>query len=802
MTTAQLLRRILPITASLIIILLLAFSCSFINNDAEVPKLQNPNATFAEIGNVRLTNEEVYNELVDRFGVRVMNNILTKELLTNGPVNYVQRAKNDPNFNIDEALEEAIFGVTRAKALETLSASDIRRFEAQFQVVLGTNGFTSVDDFKEELYIERARELYTLDQIVATNQLRGQDIATYYEANYYNEVCAIVIRYNSINAAIDAMREVGLDVSDTGTFEETPLDIEVLQAYITLYNNAYGHNVSYVDGEFSGCEPHMLYDFETVREGNPSLANLLFRDLSGSFILDDNVGFNRSYTPVRPIARGQEVSFFLIQKISGDELNSFRDYFPEMEDLDYQAMMLEPASLLEEPRELVDEITERLLVQRSENQNEVQSKMNQLFQQSSLTVFDPFLRLNTLANLFNVDENVGHPNIAFRYELNGQQVGVTADQFFLELQRFAPTVVASMLNERLSIAQSDVYSEVVTRELRNNATAQVQSFRDAFFQGQYEEFGFSPRQFTWPQFIYLAFNLRSELQLYNEIITQEVVAADFERMTKLPTNIDRVYDVMVDRYNDYFSIDLLHLLIHRDDNNDGILDPLLDNTWTNQQIQLANQFADELRARVEELSEQENVNLTSLRSIVTEYNDTFRSLDEEAEQSRWLPFKEAGFLLRVEDLRTVTPGMMVEPFENEARNMYNIMVRDVLRNYISPNNVQTQFGVHVIYASNYTPKLNAYPNDPSLNLPSREDILNFETGNLTALSSDLIRFIETFYVPIREEFNDAYRGVILTQNRTLAGTLRFTAPELNDRYRTFVSVTDLQAEIRFNPRSI
>lgn len=802
MTTAQLLRRILPVTAALIIILLLAFSCSLINNDPEVPKLQNPNATFAEIGNIRLTNEEVYNELVDQFGVRVMNNMLTKELLSNGPVNYIQRAKSDPNFNIDEAVEETIFGVTRAKALETLSATDIRRFEAQFQVVLGTNGFDSVDSFKEELYIERARELYTIDQIINNNQLRGQDIANYYEANLYNEVCALVIRYDSLNAAVEAMRDVGLEVEDTGAFIDIPLDLPLLQAYITLYNNRYNRNVSFEDGVFSGCEDHMIYEFETLREGNPTLANLLFRELSGSFLIDDNVGFFSAFAPLRTIPRGQEASFFLVHKISGDERNNFRSYFPDMEDLDYQAMMLEPASLIEEPAALVADLIGRVAQSRGEDQNEVQSKMNQLFRESNLTVFDPFLRLSTISNLFNVDENAGHPNIAFRYEQNGAQVSVTADQFFVELQRYAPTVVASIMNQRLALNQTDVYNETVTRELRNSATAQVQAFRDAFFQGEYEQFGFSPRQFTWPQFIYLAFNLRTELQLYNEIITQEVIAADFERMSTLPSNLDQIYDVMVTRYNDYFSINLFHLLIHRDDNNDGILDPLLDNTWTPEQIRIANEFANELRLRVQELSEQEDITIGSLRAIVTEYNEAFRSSDPEAELSRWLPYKDAGFLLRVEDLRTVTQGMMVEPFENEARSMYNIMSRDVLRNLLSPNNIQTQFGVHVIYASNYTPRPNAYPNDPNLNLPSREDVLNFETGNLDALNRDLIDFLEEFYVPIRDQFNEAYRGVILSNNRASAGTLQFTVASLNSRYRTFLEMTELQAQIRFNPRSL
>ena len=50
MTTQQWIRRIAPITVGLIIIILLALSCSVITQDAEVPRLSNPNQTYATLG--------------------------------------------------------------------------------------------------------------------------------------------------------------------------------------------------------------------------------------------------------------------------------------------------------------------------------------------------------------------------------------------------------------------------------------------------------------------------------------------------------------------------------------------------------------------------------------------------------------------------------------------------------------------------------------------------------------------------------------------------------------------------------
>jgi hypothetical protein len=798
MTTQQLLRRILPTTAALIIVLLLAFSCSLISNEAEVPQLRSPNETFVEVGNVRVPNVNVYHELVDQFGVRVMNAMIVTDLLTNGPTNFVQLAKNDVTFDVNQALEEAIYGVSFAEAITTIPLAERRRLETQFNNILVNNGFSSTEAFKEELYLERARELYTKAQILTNNQVTGQEVATYYETNSYNEVCAIVVRYNSLDAAVASLRAVGLNVTDTGEFIDILSEEAVLAAYIQLYNNAYNKSLQFVDGEFSSCDD-LTYDFDTLSKGNATLANLLFRQLSGSSLIGNTVGTFNSSTGIRPIQRGQDLSFYVIQKISGDEPNNFRSLFPGIEDLDYQATLLEPASLITTNVALINELIEQVAIQRSENAQELQAKINQLLQANKLTVFDPFLRLNIITRLFALDENQGHPSIAFRYELNGVQVPVTADQFFVALQRYAPSAVSTILTQSISLAESSVYDAVVTRELRNVASNQLQAFKDGFFNNEYVQFGFSPSQFTWPQFIYLAFNYRSELRLYNEFIAQEVVEANFARLSTSPSAIDTYYNLMVNRYNNFFSIELIHLLVHRDDNNDGTPDPLLANNWTPQQVVLANQFASLLRERVQALSEQEELTLASFNGIVSEYNNVVRRTD--GEQSVWLPFKEAGFLVRVEDLRTVTPGMMVVEFENEARSMYNTMVASVARTLISPNNVASQFGIHVIYATNYVPKLNAYPSDPTLSLPSRADVIVFESDDQSSLSVDVIRFLNTYYVPVKTQYREAYRTVFFNNELVAKGTLNFQSPSIATAFNNYIETSNNLALLQFDPRA-
>jgi hypothetical protein len=146
--------------------------------------------------------------------------------------------------------------------------------------------------------------------------------------------------------------------------------------------------------------------------------------------------------------------------------------------------------------------------------------------------------------------------------------------------------------------------------------------------------------------------------------------------------------------------------------------------------------------------------------------------------------------------------MMVEPFENEARLMYNSMVVNVSRNLISANNVASQFGIHVIYANNFSPKLNAYPTNPSLSLPSRDDVRLFESGDQSGLSQDVIRFLNAYYVPAKTQYRDSFRTVFFNEELNNIGTLKFNDTAQLVAFNEFVRASARQALIQFDPRSI
>lgn len=795
MTTQQWIRRIAPITVGLIIIILLALSCSVITQDAEVPRLSNPNQTYASLGDISVSNEEIYTELVNLYGTRVMNYMIAEDLLTGGEINYVERAKNDPNFDIQEELERAIYGMPYSEALITFTEAQLLTNQDQFEITLVQNGFDSQAQFIEELYLERARELYTLDQILDGDQVTALDVATYYEEEYYNEVCAIVIRYDSLEGAVAAMNDAGLEVLEFGNFFTIPDTQTVLETYIDLYNQAYGTSVSFEDGVFSGCDESLTYNYDELSEDNQQFADLLFKELSGSSIVNPDFSGNFvSYTEVVELERGNDSSFILVHKISGDELQDFQTLFPELTTEEYSALLVGPASALSSNRELVDEIAAIVAQEKSESESEKTAKMNQLFLGSDLDVFDPFLRLSVLSSMFEVAENNGHPSMVFRYSRGDEVIQVMSDEFFTELERYAPVAITNLLTTRVALQDRDNYEAIVTSELTEGARAQLQQFKDSFFGGEYEQFGFSPQVLRWEDFLYLGFGYRTELELYNRLIEQEVLGSYLANLGDNPDLIDTYYDLMVEDYNEDFDISVYHFLIHRDDNNDGQPDPLLEGTWSASQRAQASDLADLLRDALEARQLEEEITITSLNTIVDEYRASFSQDDV------WYEFKQAGFLVLAEDLGEVGPAQMVAPFEAELFSMYNTMVSEVARNLISPNNVESSFGVHMVYAHNYTLKLDAYPSNNALSIPSRDDVRRFAEGQESLLSEDVITFLIRYFTPLKSSYTGLYQNVLLAQARSDYGTLSFTNPTQLERYNALVDVYLLQATITFDPR--
>lgn len=784
MTTKQLLMKLLPMAISLIILLVIAFSCSAFSGRTEYPSLSNSDEAFVTMGDIEVTNEEVYNKLVNQFGARTVKNMIDTSLLSNGETNYIQMAKNDPEFNIEEMVERAIYnGYTYNEAQGYYTLESLEELEVEFEDILVYNGYASIDEFTNDLYLDRARSLYTKDQLYISEEITGNTLRLEYEGNFYDSVQAIIIPVSTELEASTLLLQEGLALNEDGEFPEFISEEQILNAYINIYNRL-GLGTTLTTENLDNEDLTYNYD---------EMLNLSLRDYVFKTLHTDSEE-QTPYTSTIGINTGETVNFYLIYKVSGDNQNDFQTVYPNLSVDQYNEMLETNYNELTQ-NDTIDALYEQVITNRSESSTYVDLKMSELSATHELTIYDEFLKFNYDVVYGETVENEGHDSIAFSYKNNNMEtVNVTADELFENLEQNVPSVVIALLNARMSVADEALVEEVVTDELEAEMTMQVNEYKLGFQQNSYVQYGFDSTQMSWEEFVYAAFQYRSELELYNALVESKVVEEFKIRLFTSDEIQDIYFDLMAEAYDNAFELDVKHFLVYLDQNNDLVPDLVNDTNWSAEQTDLANELVDALRARLTELNNAEEVTMEALQEVVSEYMNASYDNEPTSEfYSEWAKYKLAGLQVKAEDLSTVTQGQMVPTFEDELKAMYATMTADSLFTLISENNIETQFGYHLIYSDAYYDKADAYPEDEKV-YPSRLDIQAFNNNEFDGLSTETLVFIGKYYTPVANDYTDQYELVLFDDARADYGTITFSESKFLDNYNKVVELNKLIAE--------
>lgn len=778
MTREQYIKRLLPMALVLIAVLVLAFSCSYTASNENIPEVDDPSKDFVTLGDLAIENQEMYNALIDSYGAKEVTRIVSKDVLSNGEKNYYELAVNDPEFSVEDEIAINTYAMTYAEAITFYTEDTLESMEQSFNNSLTYNGYETLDDYIEDLYLEHARELYTKDQLLINDTIIMNDIEAYYNNLYYDSACALVVRFNTLEEAYLALSDEGLIPTTTGLFSNDPTDAEVLEAYVNIYNkvNLTLDPLVMENGEIV-CTDALTYSYEEMTTINPSLGSYIFTSLSTDVTYEETTPVEANpYVAVADIVVGTDTQFYMIYKLSGDDQNSLRQVYSDLSDEEYTEFLETPA--IEEDTALVNEILELTADFLSTDSDVMAEITYDLFKEYELTVYDPYLRYIINTSYGEIEDNDGDTELAFTYvDTTGALVELTAQELFETMYHKSTLLIMNILNEKMALEDDDATELAITDANSAGVEAQVQEYKSTFLADGYISYGYSSQDMTWETFLYTAFGVRSETELYNAIITSAVVDAYKAGLYVSEDNQEIYYDLMVDYYDNSFSVDLQHILVYIDMDNDGVPD-LNEDSYTAVQIELANDLVNDLRIVLDLMTETEEITTESLQTIVDNYNSS--SYDEN--ESMWAKYKQYGLRLQTEDLGTVTQGQMVEAFENEARDMFEEMVDNQLFYLVSEENISTQFGYHLIYASGYTERGDAYPEDGALVFPSRNEITTFNNQEFTEVSSSVIIFIGQYYTPAQDEYLATNSVVMLDEARAEYGVPEFTQIDLTDFY--------------------
>ena len=687
----------------------LAFGCSSVTDRNVTPQLTNGEDVYLTVGDITITNQDLWDMMKLSDGVNYLNQYLEEYLLSEYVDNLTQT-------EIDDAIEAAIYGTNDPDRIAEIQEDPDREADLieAFEQSLVIMGFDPLDDEDLRAYAELnvAKEKYTREFILDAEEgdslfIDEEAIQNYYEDTTKGDVCVLPIRFYS-SAEANALFEennlvpnynqgfgkyfgtLPIDEVLTGNFDETNTtqmtDEEVFEEFLILYNimnpsdTPIATDITFEDF----CADHadeFTYNYTEMTENRSAndpyvdFADYIFDTLS---LEEDDVRY--SY-------RLQSIDVFdlLVFKVAQDDVTAF-------EDLDQAT---------------IDALKDEM-VEDSITTNAINIAMDALWDQYELEVYDPMFKLQYAFNGDEEFDNKGDDRLVATFG----DLEITADLLFDYMQNILGTYYTIEIVKAESLLQSEYYTDIYgeSHDYLNSNNEKMVEHRDElremksiFSSDGYAAYGFSSANYTWEEFLVLAFGSYTEADVIRDLFVigslQPYLVRDMIAYQQAETFIQTKVD-------EYFSLNATHLLAYVDFDFDFSGDEYNDyvDGLSGADLTTYNALVVDLENLIIDKVENDEM---SFEEIVEEYNESLINDDT----NEWQEFKEFGFFLLTQNLATngsLTPATTEnydEDFVTALKRIYDdyvILVDNSLEDvdeYLDDRLVQTDFGLHLIRAT-------------------------------------------------------------------------------------------------------
>ncbi len=691
-----------------------AVGCSMIQKDDAEPQISNKEDVYLTLTDFDITNQELWEIMRNVDGIDYLMEYMDELVLAD----YISEITQD---EIDNEVILLTYKTDDEEILETiqedpeLEAGFVDAFR-QNMIVRGYDP-DSADDLRSFTELNIAKKNMAKDYILdaqagSTYELLEDDIKSYYEFVYFNDACAVTVRFSSpaeASAVFDKFNivpnynlglgeyfgPVDIELVSAGDFNNlntTQLnDDQVFTKYIELYNymNPWMPQIPTDITQADYCIDYSDVAINVQKDlignseaGDPNIeyANYLF----GTLDLENQETIPYSYN-VQSIGDQS----LLVYKVSQEVRTDFED--------------LTAHKIAELRDELIDlYITDDLIT----------NIMSELYLEEGLEIFDPILKLQYQFNFGVEYDNDGDSSIIATFG----DTDITADDLYTFMEARIGTFYSAEISKVKRIILSDEYEEVYgsSRDYMKNTSDKMKEHRDdlrdmktIFGSNGYAQYGFSSSTYSWEDFLYLAFGATSE----NQALELLYAIGTLQPVFIYPSlNYDSVAPYMQEQIDNYYSLRVDHALIFVDFDNDfkpDSFDDLLASLDANELIEY-----NALKVAFEDLIIDKYTNdEMSLADIVIEYKDgLIDDVDNE-----WAQFKAYGFQIMSETLSLqddqgnpiytlnyLNSSTLDQNFINSLQRIYNAYTetQNTLRpEYVDDRLTVTDFGLHFIVAA-------------------------------------------------------------------------------------------------------
>lgn len=684
-----------------VIIIGISYACSVVVDRDTSPVLSNPNTVFATVGDIEITNQEWYDVAKRADGITQLLNMID-EIILSETIELV------PQEAIDEKLLELKFGTSNQEDIDALSAYQVERALQDYNDLVLISGFNpeSPESIERFLKLLIAKEITAYEQIYNNDAITDQVLETYYTNNNKGTIQAVVLRFQSLqemNAILQLNNVVLGYEGGIGLYEgETPIkdvasdgfnenntkvldENEVLDLYLELYTYLYPYKEPLpspmVDKEALaalGMDDLTFVFGEMTDEGTSAglraLANYLF------------VTLRAATNPYSTSSREIEGNRILTYILEDNEAIAFEDL---------------SASDLET---LKDDYINSILTQ-----TRVEDEMALYRSDLGFEIYDTVIarqyEQGTRLNVLNTSRN--NALIAVIDDLE-----VTVDDFFDYISnRVSALYALDLLRDRV-LLESEYFEALygTNRDLFRNSSDALVRYREQiradklnFSNGAYAQFGFTPNNYTWEEFLVAGYGLNSEYEYLLALSLGDVRT----RFMLDALDFDLMMDFVDDATENYMSLNVKQLLLYVDMDNDFSPDDF--DTYFESLSQTDQNLVNAALANFESLVEDALDDGKTLTDIVTSYRLGLRSTNEDdPDYSEFARLKNLGFYILYEDL-SAESSINYQSAKSYVLEFFDALL-DFYTLYQQPENidldellydqvVRTSFGLHILLGS-------------------------------------------------------------------------------------------------------
>ena len=747
-----------------------------------------------------ITYKDLYNSVKVNDGIDRLLEIVDTALLSEYFDDITQA-------EIEEKREKLIYDTNDQEVIADFDEDEVQRKETAYENGMYILGYA--DDDTPYLRLLVARDKYITDLL--TNEdfidknlfISPNSVAEYYERTNRGSVDAIMIRFDSLNEAKAILTENDL-VSYNGEIRlyidtEVPLenqpsykiddtntrslsDEELLSFFIDFYNQVYqGSKPALLEtatmNDLIG-EEELNYTYSDLQDINSLLGRLLFDNLSA--MNEDTSDSFYTYTPYEVEVRNGN-KYYLILSLNLDhyDLSDF-----DGDESDLKAIIGD---------DLYDELYQEILDKNLNDENFVAKHLKTFREDNGFDILDYYLFLD----YESVVPDDKEPNDLNSFSdviaiYNDSEITV-GDLLIHSLERKAPLylVHAAQLQILSHHHYEDVYcidQDTCEYDYNENESVAMSSHMSQLFE---LETGFESSMyanyFSFDDYLYLAYGAKSNEDMiennYVKKALEPLYIYDYILENK-DTIINDIIELIQPYYDNYFSLDVNHILIFIDENNDSSPDDFddyyeeLDNQST-----FDNLVEDFRRDIVSYLRDNDD----DLANFVSEYNIANRN------DTTWGRYKRAGLNVLTENLSKQGSLNYInsyrkfdDSFVEGLSALYNEYQKsaNIDKDFIYDQNlIKTAYGLHLVKAEK----------GDNFDMPSAQFSIDEDDDYSTLLENenDIINYSQiSIYLDYRLfEITESYIDVNLIYEMDqpnipsdLLETLNFFLAEVHDSY--------------------